>query len=155
MHARPEDRLIEPTHEPHPVLRKLLPYTTAAVIIAAIYVGWVFFSRWQESRTLKQEQAEQQIAEARKTIEAYGSGRVKIMNFTISPSILPRGQKAQICYGVSNAKTVSIEPKPDENVWPSLARCVEASPKAETTYTLTATDAAGHTEQKSLTLQVQ
>ena len=133
----------------------MLPYTSAAVIIAALYVGWVFFSRWQESRALKREQAEQQVAEARKTIEAYGGGRVKIMNFTISPSILSKGQTAQICYGVSNAKTVSIEPKPDENVWPSLARCVEATPKAETTYTLTATDAAGHTEQKSLTLQVQ
>jgi len=133
----------------------MLPYTSAAVIIAALYVGWVFFSRWQESRALQRQQAEQQVADARKTIEMYGGGRVKIMNFTISPSILAKGQTAQICYGVSNAKTVSIEPKPDENVWPSLARCVEASPKAETTYTLTATDAAGHTEQKSLTLQVQ
>jgi hypothetical protein len=133
----------------------MLPYTSAAVIIAALYVGWIFFSRWQEGRDLKRQQAEQQVSEARKTIEAYGNGKVKILNFTISPAILPKGQKAQICYGVSNAKTVSIEPKPDENVWPSLARCVEASPKGETTYTLTATDAAGHTEQKSLTLQIQ
>ncbi len=133
----------------------MLPYTSAALIIAVLYVGWVFFSRWQENRALKRQQAEQQIADARKTVEMYGSGRVKIMNFTISPSVLPKGQKAQICYGVSNAKTVTIEPKPDENVWPSLARCVEASPTKETTYTLSATDAAGHTEQKSLTLQVQ
>ncbi len=144
-----------PTHEPHPILRKLLPYTTAAVIIAALYVGWTFFSRWQESRDLKQKQQEQQVAEARRTIEAYGSGEVKIMNFTISPSILSRGEKAHICYGVSNAKTVTIEPRPDEDVWPSLARCVEATPTKETTYTLTATDAAGHSQQKSLTLQVQ
>ncbi len=147
--------MAEPTHESHPTLRRLLPYTSAAVIIAALYVGWVFFSRWQETRELRRKQAEEQVAEARKTVEMYGGGRVKIMNFTISPSILPRGQKAQICYGVANAKTVTIEPKPDESVWPSLARCVEASPTKETTYTLTATDAAGHAEQKSLTLQVQ
>lgn len=147
--------MARPTQEPHPIIRKILPYTTVAVVVAALYVGWTFFSRWQETREARRQAAEQQVAEARKTIEAYGNGRVKIMNFTITPSILPKGQTAQICYGVSNAKSVSIEPKPDESVWPSLARCVEATPTRETTYTITASDANGHTEQKSLTLQVQ
>lgn len=144
-----------PTQEPHPIIRKMLPYTTVAVVVAALYVGWTFFSRWQETREARRRAAEQQVAEARKTIEAYGNGRVKIMNFTISPAILPKGQTAQICYSVSNAKAVRIEPKPNDGVWPSLARCVEASPSKETTYTITATDTDGHTEQKSLTLQVQ
>jgi hypothetical protein len=147
--------LADPTHEPHPLLRKMLPFTTVAVIIALLYVGWTFFSRWQEGRELKEKQAQQQVDEARRTIAAYGNGRVKIMNFTISPGIVGRGDKISICYGVSNAKTVTIDPKPDEGVWPSLARCVEASPTKATTYTLTASDGAGHTEQKALTIQVQ
>jgi hypothetical protein len=144
-----------PENDQYPVLRKMLPYTTAAVIIALVYVGWIFFSRWQEARALREKAAQERIEEARKTVEAYGNGRVKIMNFTISPGLLSRGEKATICYGVSNAKIVTIDPKPDETVWPSLSRCVAASPKRTTTYTLTATDAAGHTDQKALTLQVQ
>lgn len=143
------------SQEQHPLLRKLLPFTSAAVIIALVYVGWTFFSRWQEVRELKEKAAQQQAADARKTVEAYGNGRVKIMNFTISPGVVGRGEKVSICYGVSNAKTVVIDPKPDGGVWPSLARCVEASPKKTTSYTLTATDAAGHTDQGTLTIQVQ
>ncbi len=133
----------------------MLPYTSAAVIVALLYVGWTFFSRWQESRDLRKKAVEEQVAEARKTVEAYGNGQVKIMNFTITPAVLDRGEKAQICYGVSNAKTVTLEPQADEGIWPSLARCVEASPRKTTTYTLTAIDANGHTDQKALTLQVQ
>jgi hypothetical protein len=118
-------------------------------------VGWTFFSRWQEGRDLREKAAQQQVAEARKTVEAYGNGRVKIMNFTIGPAVLGRGEKVHICYGVSNAKTVTLDPKPDEGVWPSLARCVEASPKETTTYTLTANDGAGHSERQALKVQVQ
>lgn len=144
-----------PENEAHPLIRKMLPFTSVAVVIAILYVGWTFFSRWQEGRELREKAAQQRLEEARKTIEAYGNGRVKIMNFTISPGVVGRGEKAHLCYGVSNAKTVSIDPKPDEEVWPSLARCVEASPKTTTTYTITANDQAGHTEQQALTVQVQ
>jgi hypothetical protein len=144
-----------PENEKHPLIRKLLPFTSVAVVVAVLYVGWTFFSRWQEARELREKASQQQVEGARKTIEAYGNGRVRIMNFTISPGMVGRDEKAHICYGVSNAKTVTIDPKPDEGVWPSLARCVEASPKKTTTYTLTANDAAGHTEQQALTVQVR
>lgn len=142
-------------HEPYSLIRKLLPFTTAAIIVAALYVGWIFFSRWQETRSAEAQAKQQEVEAARKTIEAYGNGSVKIMSFSITPSVASRGEKIRLCYGVSNAKTVTIEPKPDEEVWPSLARCVEASPTKTTTYKLVATDAAGHTEERSLTLQVQ
>jgi hypothetical protein len=135
--------LSHPEQERYPVIRKMLPFTSAALIIAVLYVGWVFFSRWQEVRAARENAQKQQVEEARRTVAAYGDGRVKIMNFTISPGLVEPGEKAQICYGVSNAKSVTIEPKPDEKVWPSIARCVEASPQHTTTYTLTATDGAG------------
>ena len=47
-----------------------------------------------------------------------------------------------MCYGVANAKTVSIDP-PVEGVWPSVARCLNVSPRRTTVYTLTASDGAG------------
>jgi hypothetical protein len=125
--------LAAPEQEKHPLIRKMLPFTSVALVLAILYVGWTFFSRWQEGRELREKAAQQQVEEARKTVEAYGNGRVKIMNFNIGPAVLSAGEKAHICYGVSNAKSVTIEPKPDEGVWPSLARCVEASPKKTTT----------------------
>ena len=42
------------------VIRALLPYTTAAVVLAALYLAWVFVSRWDENRRLERAAAAQQ-----------------------------------------------------------------------------------------------
>ena len=136
------------------VIHKLLPFTTVAVVLAAIYVGYIFYSRWSEKREAQEKSRQQQIADAQKTVEAYGNGQVKVLNFTISPGAPAHGEKVTICYGVSNAKTVTIDPKPENGVWPSLSRCVAATPTRDTTYTITATDAAGHTDTQSLAIKV-
>jgi hypothetical protein len=141
--------------ERYAVLRKMLPFTTAAVIIVALYVGYIVFTRWKERRDLAEETTKQQVTNDRKTLEQYGAGQVKVMNFTITPGIVEKGTKATICYGVSNAKTVVIDPKPDENVWPSVARCVTTTPKKTTTYTITAQDESGHSDTKNVTIKVQ
>jgi hypothetical protein len=135
--------------------RKILPFTTVGVILAAIYCAYVFYSRWSEGREAQEKARQQQITDARKTVEAYGNGMPKVMNFTLSPGLVRRGEKISICYGVSNSKTVTIEPKPDDSIWPSLARCVAASPTKDTTYTITASDDKGHTDTQSLTIRVQ
>ncbi len=142
-------------HDAHPIIRKLLPFTSAALVVAILYVGWIFFSRWQEARDLRAKVAQQQADDARKTVEAYGNGSMKVLNFTISPGVIRRGDTGTLCYGVSNAKTVEIDPKPEGGVWPSLNRCVEISPTKATTYTLTVTDAQGQTQKQALTVQVQ
>ena len=54
---------------------------------------------------------------------------------------------------VANAKTVTLEPQSNP-VWPSYARCVDVAPTKTTTYTLTISDAAGHTKSQSLTVTV-
>jgi hypothetical protein len=36
------------------VLRKVLPYTTAGVVLAALYMAWVFASRWNDNRRIEQ-----------------------------------------------------------------------------------------------------
>lgn len=137
------------------VIRKMLPFTTVGVILAALYVGYVFFSRWSENRDAQEKTRQHEISEAQKTVDAYGGGQVKVLNFTIDPSVVHLGDKVTICYGVSNAKTVTINPRPEGETWPSLSRCVEATATKNATYTITATDGKGQTDSKSLEIKVQ
>jgi hypothetical protein len=145
----------EPVEEQPTLIRKMLPYTTVGVVLAAIYCGFIFYSRWSENREAVQKAKQQELAADQKTVDAYGGGKVKIMAFTLSSGAIHRGDKIDICYGVANAKTVTIDPKPDGETWPSLNRCVEAEPKKDTTYTLTATDEKGQTDTQSLAVRVQ
>ena len=124
------------------------------IALAAIYPAWILLGRWdQDSRT--QREAEQRKIEAdRRTVEALGGDRFEILHFYASPGILRRGEEAQLCYGVSNAKAVRLDP-PDGTVWPSFNRCLRVSPAKDITYTLTIEDAAGQTKNATLTLQVR
>ena len=61
--------------------------------------------------------------------------------YTTTPQV-PRGEKALLCYGVENAKTVWLSP-PKQEVSAALSRCVEVEPSGRTTYTLTAEAADG------------
>jgi len=140
--------------EEHSVLRKLLPYTTAALIVAMLYVGWIFFSRWQLERETQRRAEEKKQEEARRVVEAFGGGNVKILAFNATPGYLHPGEKATLCYGVSNAKAVKIDPDV-KDIWPSMNRCVEIAPKKDTVYTITADDGNGHTQSASMTVKVQ
>jgi hypothetical protein len=135
-------------------IRKLLPYTSAGLAIAILYVGWTFLSRWNDNRSRdRAADAERSKADA-KIVEMYGSGNLKILNFYATPGVLKRGQKGLICYGVSNAKTVRIEPGV-EPVTPSISRCVEIAPGADTKYTLAAEDESGHSAAQSVLVRVR
>lgn len=135
-------------------LRGLLPYTAAAVVLAALYTAWVFASRWNDNRRIEQAAAAQRAKFDREITELYGSGRLKILTFYASPGLIRRGEKALVCYGVVNARTVRLDPAV-ERVWPSTSRCFPVMPDRETRYTLTAEDAEGHTATESFVLQVR
>lgn len=141
--------------EPLPLLRKMLPFTSFAIIVALAYVGWIFYSRWHDNKELQEQNAAKEKAEAARIYDMYGAGRVKILQLYANPAVIERGGTTHLCYGVSNAKTLTIEPKPTGDVWPSIARCVDVSPTSDTTYTLTAQDATGHTEKQNVTIQVR
>ena len=147
--------MAEPVDETRGLTRKLLPYTTVGVILAAIYCGYIFYSRWSENREAEQKAQQRELAADQKTVNAYGGGKLKILTFTLSSGAIHRGEQIDICYGVANAKTVTIDPKPDGETWPSLNRCVNAEPKKDTTYTLTATDDKGQSETQSLAVKVR
>ncbi|MGH9713832.1 MAG: hypothetical protein ACRD5M_11100 [Candidatus Acidiferrales bacterium] len=129
-------------------------YTSILLVGALFYVGWVFTARRQEAREMEQRAKEQQKAEAARTYEMLGGNRFEILNFYAVPGVIHRGDSAQLCYGVSNAKTVKLEPQTSV-VWPSLSRCVEVAPKKDTTYTLTAEDGQGNSRTSILTVQVR
>jgi len=118
------------------------------------YVGWVFFSRWQSNHEIEERIAAEKRAQAAKTFEGMGGDRFDILMFYASPGIVKRGEESTLCYGVSNAKSVTLQPQSNP-VWPSQARCVDVSPSKTTTYTLTVTDSAGHTKSATATVEVR
>ena len=128
------------------------------LLIAALLVFWIFFSRWWQNRSIEyranQQRAAKQREADRATVDQMGGKQLAIQTFYATPGETRRGQSVELCYGVANAKTVKLEPQPNP-VWPSYSRCVEVTPSKTTTYTLTITDAAGNTKSQSLEVQVR
>lgn len=127
------------------------------ILIAALaYVGWVFFSRWQQNRAFQrrtEEKAADQRARDEQTFQGMGGNSFAILSFFASPPTISRGDESELCYSVSNAKTVSIMP-PVGDVWPAFDHCVSVTPRKTTTYTITIADAAGHTKSTTTKLEV-
>lgn len=126
--------------------------------MVALVVGWIFFSRWSENRAfehrVRQERTAKQREDDLSTLEQMGGKQLAIQTFYATPGEIRRGQSAQLCYGVANAKTVKLEPQSNP-VWPSYARCVEVTPAKTTTYTLAITGAAGDVKSQSLVVTVR
>jgi hypothetical protein len=136
------------------VLRKLAIFGWIPVLIAALYAGWVLYSRHQQSRRLTESEAARRLESDREILRRLGSGEVKILTFYASPPVVKRGERTLLCYGVAGAKTVKIEP-PVENLTPVLSRCFEVRPARDTAYSLTATDAQGHAVSQQASVRVE
>lgn len=140
------------------VFKNPLLYSSIVIGIALLAVGWIFFSRWQENRDIerrtREERAQKQKENDQRTLEQMGGKELAIQNFYASPGAIHRGETAQLCYGVANAKTVTLEPQSNP-VWPSYARCVDVAPAKDTTYRLTITDAAGNAKSASVDVKVR
>jgi hypothetical protein len=147
----------EPVSEPRSLLRNPLLYSSAVLIVALLGVVFVMISRWQDRRNIErqaaQERAEKQHEQDRMAVEQLGGKEFAILSFYANPKEIQRGESAQLCYGVANAKTVTLEPQP-QPVWPSVAHCVDISPMKSITYTLTITDAAGKTQSQDVEVKV-
>ncbi len=94
--------------------------------------------------------AEKQRAQDQQTFEMMGGNRFDILGLHCIPATIQAGERSSLCYSVSNAKTVKIEPQAEEPVWPAFSRCVHVSPRKTTKYTLTIEDGAGHTKAQPL-----
>jgi len=81
-------------------------------------------------------------------------GPVRILQFYASVGTLVPGEKAQLCYGVENAKAVRISPML-QGVYPTHSHCLEIVPEHTTHYTLQAEGFDGTVAIRSFTLAVQ
>jgi hypothetical protein len=138
--------------------RRFWLYTSPVLALALAYSGWIMLSRWQENKQLTDKAAQQsrdkEKLQAQQTVESLGGDRFEILSFYVSPGAIHRGESAQLCYGVSNAKTVTLNP-PAAEMWPSASRCFDITPTKTTNYTLTATDAQGNKKEVSVELKVE
>jgi hypothetical protein len=150
--------LAQPDPQPKSLFKNPKLYSSAALIIVALVVGWTLISRWLENRAIenraKEERSEKQREQDRVTLEQLGGKELAIQNFYAMPGQIHRGQSVQLCYGVANAKTVKLEPQSNP-VWPSYSRCVDVTPTKTTTYTLTIADASGNTKTQTLEVKVR
>jgi hypothetical protein len=81
-------------------------------------------------------------------------GPVRILQFYADKGTVTPGQKAMLCYGVENAKSVRTSPTV-AGIYPSLSHCVQIGPEHTTHYTLVAEGYDGRVAMQSLTLAVQ
>ncbi len=150
--------LAEPDSPKKSAFKNPFLYSWSALAIAALVAGWILFSRWQENRVIekraKEERTQKQLEQDRIALEQFGGKELAIQNFYAVPGSIRRGETVQLCYGVANAKTVTLEPQSNP-VWPSYSLCVDVTPTKTTTYTLTIADAAGNTRAQSLEVKVR
>lgn len=129
--------------------------SAVAFLFVGLYIGWVFYSRWEANQVLAEKAAEKQRTQNQQTFEAMGGDRFDILVYAANPPIIQGGEKSLLCYSVSNAKAVKIEPQAEEPVWPAFSRCVHVSPRKTTKYTLTIDDGAGRTKDAVVEVKVQ
>lgn len=141
--------------QPRSLLRLSVALPVGLLTVALAYVGWIFFSRAQQDREIEQQAAAKKHVQDQQVFENLGVNRLDILNFYAYPVTVRAGDDSDICYSVSNAKSVTLDPPAKDPVWPSYTRCVKVAPRKTTTFTLTAADAAGHTKSSSVTVNVR
>jgi hypothetical protein len=151
--------MAEPPETKKPnALRNLWMAFGAVALIVLAYVGYTMWSRKTQDADLAYKQQAAKSAQQRESdaaaVEELGGSDFKILAFYASPGLIHRGETVDMCYGVSNAKTVKLDP-PEGNVWPSANRCLQVTPKKTTTYTLTIDDGKGKTANQTLTITVR
>jgi len=81
------------------------------------------------------------------------NGHVRILRFYATTGMVMPGEPALLCYGVENARSVSISPDV-RDVYPSKNHCLETTPQSTTSYTLVAEGYDGTIDARTLTLPV-
>jgi len=139
------------------ICKNPLLYSSLLIVVIAGYVGWILYSRYHANRTFdqraQQEQAKKQREADRVALDQLGGNKLAI-EMLYAPPQIPKGETAQICFGVANAKSVTLAPQ-DNPVWPSHNLCIDIKPVKTTTYTLTATGADGRSISRQVTVEVR
>jgi hypothetical protein len=151
--------LEQPEQKTPRTLRNMWMGFGVLALIVLGYTAFVFWSRWQENQDIAAKERAAQAAKVRddaaKSFEVLGGADFKIISFYAMPGTIHRGDEADMCYSVSNAKSVKLDPPEVASMFPSLDRCVKVAPKKTTTYTFTADDGKGNIKTAQLTIEVQ
>ena len=146
-----------PSEPVKPSLKRPLLVSIIVALGIALYVAFVFFTRWESNRAIEKRNAvraaEEQHANDVAAVQSLGGSELAIRAFYLAPPAIYTGESSQLCYDVSNAKTVAVDP-PVGEVWPSHSRCLDVAPKKTTKYTLSITDAKGQSTSQSIELKV-
>jgi L-cysteine desulfidase len=135
-------------------LRSYVPHFLAFGAIAVLFLGWVLSSGALQRQTAADAARSKAAKTAAQSLAFYGNGELKILAFYAEPSNTKAAKSGLVCYGVSNATAVTIEPALGE-IWPSTSRCLEAAPAKDTEYKLVARDSAGHELVQTAVLRVE
>lgn len=136
-------------------MKRLVPFTSVLAALVLLYLGWTVLSRYLANLRLERASKAKQAEAYRGYEDILGKGdSVRILQFYAIPGEVSQGEKALLCYGVANAKTVRIEPEL-EPLAPSLNRCLEISPAKDTRYALTAEGDDGRLVSTSLVVRVR
>jgi len=146
--------LNDPAPERSTGIRNYAIVSVLVFLLVGGYIGWVFYSRWEDNQVLEQKAQEKQRVQDKKTFEMMGGNKFAILGFYADTPTIDPGGRSDLCYSVSNAKSVRLEPQP-EPVWPAFSHCVEVSPRKTTKYTFTAEDGEGHTKTATLEVRVR
>src|SRR5215469_558598 len=96
--------------------QKFLMLSVAVLVLGGAYVGWVFYSRWEANRAIEEKiqgkAAQQERFQNQQAVDAMGGSRFEILAYSADPPEIHAGEKSSLCYSVSNAKTVKIDPAP-------------------------------------------
>jgi hypothetical protein len=146
---------IEPAQEIRKGFQVYVAVSIVAFLVVGSYIGWIFYSRWAANEVIAEKAAEKVRTQDQKTFDLMGGDRFEILVYAANPPVIRAGEKSSLCYSVSNAKEVKIEPSTEEPVWPAYSRCVHVSPRKTTKYTLTIGDGAGHTKIAAVEVEVR
>ena len=124
------------------------------MVLAALYSGWIFYSRRQIAAEAERQLQQKKADEDRRVVAEFGGDQLKILSFGATTGEVPPGGRVVLCYGVSNATEVKIEPGV-EPIKPAVSHCLDVFPKKTTTYTLKAEDARGNSKSATLTIRVR
>jgi hypothetical protein len=124
------------------------------MVLAALYSGWIFYSRRQIAAEAERQLQQKQVDEDRRVVAEFGGDQLRILSFGATTGEVAPGGTVVLCYGVSNATEVKIEPGV-EPIKPAVSHCLDVFPKKTTTYTLKAEDAKGNSKSASLTIRVR
>jgi hypothetical protein len=137
------------------VLQTVSRFASVGIVIAALYVGWTFYSRHASDQQAAQNLAAKQDADRQRQAKLiFGSGEVKIVSYSVDKSTLAPGESADLCYGVINATKVTLDPAV-EAAKPSAYHCLTIAPRTTTTYTLTASNEQHQAKSLSVTVHVR